>query len=42
MNENNQVKTIDDLLDNPFDLQEPLLPKEMQTENTDTKQAQTY
>jgi uncharacterized protein YaaN involved in tellurite resistance len=33
MNENNQVKTMDDLLDNPFDLREPLLPKEMQTEN---------
>ena len=28
-----QVKTMDDLLDNPFDFQEPLLPKEMQTEN---------
>ncbi|MEK3934512.1 toxic anion resistance protein [Sporosarcina sp. FSL W7-1349] len=26
-----EVKTFDDLLDNPFDMQEPLLPKEMQT-----------
>ena len=34
---NNQVKTMDDLLDNPFDFQEPLLPQEMQTENNDTK-----
>ncbi|KAA0965859.1 toxic anion resistance protein [Sporosarcina sp. ANT_H38] len=32
MTENNPVKTIDDLLDSPFDFQEPLLPKEMQTE----------
>ncbi|WP_342511705.1 toxic anion resistance protein [Sporosarcina sp. FSL K6-1522] len=30
MTENNTIKTFDDLLDNPFDLQkEPLLPKEM-------------
>lgn len=29
----NEVKTFDDLLDNPFDKTEPLLPKEMQTEN---------
>lgn len=29
----NDVKSIDDLLDNPFDIQEPLLPKEMQTDN---------
>lgn len=35
---NNNVKSIDDLLDNPFDMQEPLLPEEMQTEN---KQADT-
>lgn len=33
MNNNNQVKTMDDLLDTPFDFQEPLLPQEMQTEN---------
>ena len=33
MTENNRIKTMDDLLDNPFDFQEPLLPKEMQTEN---------
>ena len=33
MTENNNVKTMDDLLDNPFDMNEPLLPKEMQTEN---------
>lgn len=32
-NGTNDVKSIDDLLDNPFDIQEPLLPKEMQTEN---------
>ena len=24
---------MDDLLDNPFDMNEPLLPKEMQTDN---------
>ena len=30
----NEVKTMDDLLDNPFDMNEPLLPKEMQTENS--------
>ncbi|WP_203249236.1 toxic anion resistance protein [Sporosarcina beigongshangi] len=36
MTENNDVKTMDDLLDNPFDFQEPLLPKEMQTENNET------
>lgn len=37
MTENNSVtnkgKSIDDLLDNPFETTEPLLPKEMQTEN---------
>jgi len=37
MNENNSVtnegKTFDDLLDSPFEIKEPLLPKEMQTEN---------
>ena len=33
MTENNNARTIDDLLDNPFDMNEPLLPKEMQTEN---------
>lgn len=27
-----EVKTMDDLLDNPFNMNEPLLPKEMQTE----------
>ena len=32
MTENNPIKSIDELLDNPFDVQEPLLPKEMQTE----------
>ncbi|WOV88996.1 toxic anion resistance protein [Sporosarcina oncorhynchi] len=37
MTENNEmttekVKTMDDLLDNPFNMNEPLLPKEMQTE----------
>ena len=32
------IKTMDDLLDNPFDFQEPLLPKEMQTNN---KEAET-
>ncbi|WP_318614486.1 toxic anion resistance protein [Sporosarcina sp. YIM B06819] len=31
MTEINQAKTMDDLLDNPFDFQEPLLSKEMQT-----------
>ncbi|NYF24713.1 toxic anion resistance protein [Sporosarcina sp. JAI121] len=31
MTENNPKKTIDDLLDSPFDFQEPLLPEEMQT-----------
>lgn len=35
MTENNHMKTMDDLLDNPFDLQEPLLPKEMQTVNNE-------
>lgn len=38
MTENNmtnaEVKTMDDLLDNPFNMNEPLLPKEMQTEQT--------
>ena len=38
MAENNPIKTIDDLLDSPFDYQEPLLPKEMQTEK---KEAET-
>ena len=38
MTENNSKKTIDDLLDSPFDFQEPLLPKEMQT---DMKEAET-
>ncbi|AOV07702.1 toxic anion resistance protein [Sporosarcina ureilytica] len=28
-----EIKTFDDLLDNPFDMNEPLLPKEMQTKN---------
>lgn len=36
----NEVKSIDDLLDNPFDMNEPLLPKEMQTENTDVAKPQ--
>ncbi|MDN4607628.1 toxic anion resistance protein [Sporosarcina highlanderae] len=31
---NNEVKTMDDLLDNPFNVNEPLLPKEMQTEQS--------
>jgi uncharacterized protein YaaN involved in tellurite resistance len=30
----NEVKTFDDLLDNPFDMNEPLLSKEMQTSPT--------
>ncbi|MFS0687752.1 toxic anion resistance protein [Sporosarcina sp. 179-K 8C2 HS] len=38
MTENNltnaDVKTMDDLLDNPFNVNEPLLPKEMQTEQS--------
>ncbi|MCG7345233.1 toxic anion resistance protein [Sporosarcina sp. ACRSL] len=38
MTENNlshtEVKTMDDLLDNPFNVHEPLLPKEMQTEQS--------
>lgn len=29
----NEVKTMDDLLDNPFEMNQPLLSKEMQTEN---------
>ncbi len=33
MTETNNAKTIDDLLDNPFDITEPLLPKEMQTDH---------
>ncbi len=33
MTENNSVKTFDDLLENPFDLQKPLLPQEMLMEN---------
>jgi len=36
MTENNQVKTMDDLLDNPFDYQKPLLPEDMQTANNET------
>lgn len=32
----NDVKSVDDLLDNPFDIKEPLLSKEMQTVNNDT------
>lgn len=36
----NEVKSLDDLLDNPFDMNEPLLPKEMQTENTDVTKPQ--
>lgn len=35
MTENNQVKTMDDLLDNPFDYQKPLLPEDMQTANNE-------
>lgn len=35
MTENNSSKTIDDLLNSPFDIQEPLLPQEMQTNNED-------
>ena len=31
---NSEVKTMDDLLDNPFNMNEPLLPKEMQTEQS--------
>ncbi|MCM3743136.1 toxic anion resistance protein [Sporosarcina luteola] len=31
---NSDVKSMDDLLDNPFTMNEPLLPKEMQTEQT--------
>ncbi|WP_186670499.1 toxic anion resistance protein [Sporosarcina sp. BP05] len=37
MTENNPKKTIDDLLDSPFDFQEPLLPKEMQTEKKEVE-----
>jgi len=37
MTENNPIKTIDDLLDSPFDFQEPLLPKEMQTEKIEAE-----
>ena len=38
MTENNSwhrimLTSMDDLLDNPFDINEPLLPKEMQTDN---------
>ncbi len=32
---NNDVKSFDDLLSNPFDRSEPMLPKEMQTEQTE-------
>ena len=35
----NEVKTFDDLLDNPFDIKEPLLSKEMQTVNTEVGKA---
>ncbi|MBO0600254.1 toxic anion resistance protein [Sporosarcina sp. E16_3] len=37
MTENNPIKTIDDLLDSPFDFQKPLLPKEMQTEKKEVE-----
>jgi len=37
MTENNPIKTIDDLLDSPFDFQEPLLSKEMQTEKIEAE-----
>lgn len=30
------IKTFDDLLDNPFDVHEPLLPDEMQTEKKES------
>ena len=36
MTENNHVKTMDDLLGNPFDYQKPLLPEDMQTANNET------
>lgn len=36
--QNNEVKTMDDLLDNPFNMNEPLLPKEMQTEQQNNGQ----
>jgi uncharacterized protein YaaN involved in tellurite resistance len=36
MTEINQVKTMDDLLGNPFDYQKPLLPEDMQTANNET------
>ncbi|WP_060210435.1 toxic anion resistance protein [Sporosarcina koreensis] len=36
---NSEVKTMDDLLDNPFNMNEPLLPKEMQTEQSTGKVA---
>ncbi|MFJ7936861.1 toxic anion resistance protein [Sporosarcina sp. NPDC096371] len=39
MTENKQVKTMDDLLDNPFDFQEPLLPEEMQTKNNEVNKS---
>jgi uncharacterized protein YaaN involved in tellurite resistance len=39
MSENNSIKTIDDLLDSPFDFQEPLLPKEMQTNNKEPEKS---
>ena len=39
MPENNSIKTIDDLLDSPFDFQEPLLPQEMQTNNKEPEKS---
>lgn len=36
--QNDEVKTMDDLLDNPFNMNEPLLPKEMQTEQQNNGQ----
>ncbi len=36
MTGNNHVKTMDDLLGNPFDYQKPLLPEDMQTTNNET------
>lgn len=35
---NNEMKTFDDLLDNPFDIKEPLLSKEMQTKEVQSNQ----
>jgi uncharacterized protein YaaN involved in tellurite resistance len=39
MTENNTSKTIDDLLNSPFDIQEPLLPQEMQTNNKEPEKS---